>query len=170
MDPNFITKRLTNDKSYQKPNKTYQQTLSKEEIAKKLVGYKKVSDVKDIVLGTHVRYFTKSAGEKELSFRLGGFLTKFGEGYQYVVLSNGKLSWSVQLKNSVFYAKQSNKESTRLAEPSNTNDNTEWEKEKEREKTAFLLKQIEKQQKENEKLRKKLLDIELATKKDKNKK
>ena len=35
MNPPYITKRLTNDKSYNAPDKTYQSTLTNEEIAKK---------------------------------------------------------------------------------------------------------------------------------------
>jgi PAS domain S-box-containing protein len=38
-------------------------------------------------------------------FRLGGFLTKIEK--DYIVLSNGSLSWSVQKKTSVFYQKMS---------------------------------------------------------------
>jgi TRAP-type C4-dicarboxylate transport system substrate-binding protein len=38
---------------------------------------------------------------------LGGSLSKFGENQKYVVLSNGTLSWSVQIANSQFYQKMS---------------------------------------------------------------
>ena len=36
---------------------------------------------------------------------MGGFLTKIDK--DYVVLSNGKLSWSVQKNNSIFFKKMS---------------------------------------------------------------
>ena len=47
----------------------------------------------------------EKTGEKQ--FRLGGFLTKIDKQKGYVVLSNGNLSWSVQLKNSIFFKKMS---------------------------------------------------------------
>ena len=40
-------------------------------------------------------------------FRLGGFLSKVNLTQGYVVLNNGNLSWSVQLKNSIFFEKMS---------------------------------------------------------------
>ena len=45
--------------------------------------------------------FNPKNGEKQC--RLGGFLTKIAD--VYVVLANGKLSWSVQVKNTIFFQK-----------------------------------------------------------------
>lgn len=102
-----ITKRLTRDTSYKKPTATYQDLLSSEDIAKKLEDYSKVKkdDIFKIPINTHVRYFTlnNKTGDKE--FRLGGIITKFGDNGEYVVLSNGTFSWSVQIKNTTFYKK-----------------------------------------------------------------
>jgi len=98
----FKTKRLSNDDN--KPKTTYQDKLTPKEIKEKLEEYKKVDDISKVSLNAHLRYFTvNDKGEKQ--FRLGGFLTKIDVEKGYVVLSNGNLSWSVQLKNSIFFQK-----------------------------------------------------------------
>ena len=112
MNPTYITKRLTNDKSYKAPDKTYQSTLTKEEIAKKLKDYTRVESNKlnKIPLNTHIRYFVMNPKTGEKQFRLGGYLTKIGDNNEYMVLSNGNYSWSVQYANTIFYKKMSNDE------------------------------------------------------------
>ena len=98
----FKTNRLSNDDN--KPKTTYQDKLTPKEIKEKLEEYKKVDDISTVSLNAHLRYFTvNDKGEKQ--FRLGGFLTKIDIEKGYVVLSNGKLSWSVQLKNTIFFQK-----------------------------------------------------------------
>jgi hypothetical protein len=99
-----ITKRLSRDSSYTKSKKSYQESLSPDEIKQKLEEYKPVEDIRTVALNTHVRYFTiNKAGEKQ--FRLGGFVTKIAP--EYVILANNNLSWSVQIKNTIFLAKMS---------------------------------------------------------------
>lgn len=112
MNPPFITKRLTNDKNYKAPENTYQSTLTKEDIAKKLEGYSRVESNKlhKIPLNTHIRYFVMNPKTGEKQFRLGGYLTKIGDNNEYMVLSNGNFSWSVQYANTIFYKKMSNDE------------------------------------------------------------
>lgn len=102
---NNITKRLSDDTNYKKNGKSLQQTLSPDEIKEKLQEYVQIDSIDDASLNNHIRYFTidKKSGKKQ--FRLGGFLTKIDK--DYVVLSNGKLSWSVQKNNSVFFKKMS---------------------------------------------------------------
>ena len=56
---NFKTKRLTKDSGYQRPIKTVQDSLTADDIKDKLKGYKKVSDITKIIIGSHMRYFTK---------------------------------------------------------------------------------------------------------------
>lgn len=102
-------KRLTRDTTYERPKKTYQEMLSNEEIKEKLKNYKKVTDIKKVSIGTHLRYFTIDKN-KDKHFRLGGTLNKFGENGEYIILSNGKLNWSVQLNNSIFFQKLSENE------------------------------------------------------------
>ena len=89
------TKRLTADTEYKKEGKSLQQTLSPNEIKEKLQEYSQIDDIGNASLNSHIRYFTIDKNGKK-QFRLGGFLTKIDN--DYVVLSNGKLSWSVQKK------------------------------------------------------------------------
>ena len=86
-----------------KTTKSYQDKLSPDEIKSKLEEYSQVDDIKDVSLNSHLRYFTINTKTGKKQFRLGGFLTKIDN--EYVVLSNGNLSWSVQIKSSVFFKK-----------------------------------------------------------------
>jgi hypothetical protein len=104
-----ITKRLTRDKSYIKPAKTFQESMTNAQIKEALKDYKKVSNILTVPLNSHVRYFTIDKDSNKV-FRLGGSLTKFGTNNQYVILSNGTLSWSVQIGNSQFFQKMSENE------------------------------------------------------------
>ena len=103
MNNNSITKRLSRDTTYKKTTKSYQDKLSPDEIKSKLEEYSQVDDIKDVSLNSHLRYFTINTKTGKKQFRLGGFLTKIDN--EYVVLSNGNLSWSVQIKSSVFFKK-----------------------------------------------------------------
>jgi len=101
----YKTKRLTNDT--QKSTNSYQDKLSPEDIKEKLEEYKKVEDITKVSLNAHLRYFTINEKTGDKQFRLGGFLNKIDNDKGYVVLSNGTLSWSVQIKNSIFFKKMS---------------------------------------------------------------
>lgn len=103
------TKRLGRT-TYMRPEKTYTDTLTKQDIKEKLINYVKVDDPLHIPLGAHVRYLTKHDGEWK--FRLGGQLTKY-DARGYVVCSNGQVSWSVQIKDTIFYRKMSEEEITK---------------------------------------------------------
>lgn len=103
MDNNFKTKRLTKDKN--KSQNSYQNNLSPKEIKEKLEEYKRVDDITSIALNTHLRYFTINPKTGEKQFRLGGFLTKIDSTKGYLILSNGQLSWSVQIANTIFFKK-----------------------------------------------------------------
>ena len=106
MEPK-ITKRLSRDSTYKKTGKSYQEKLSPNEIKKKLEEYSQVDDITNVPIGTHVRYFTINTKTGDKQFRLGGFLAKIDSKLQYVICQNGTLSWSVQIKNSVFFRKMS---------------------------------------------------------------
>lgn len=112
MNLNNITKRLSRDTTYKQPEKTYQSSLTENDIAKKLSDYVRVkkNDIYKIPIGTHIRYFSINPKTGEKQFRLGGILTKFGENEQYIVCSNGSYSWSVQINNSIIYKKLSTTE------------------------------------------------------------
>jgi hypothetical protein len=104
-----VTKRLTRT-NYNRPTKTYQDTLSNNEIKDKLKDYKKVNDISKVPISTHLRYFVKDKKTGNQLFRLGGVLTKIDPEMRYVILSNGDLSWSVQINNSTFFQKMSERE------------------------------------------------------------
>jgi hypothetical protein len=153
MDPNKITKRLSRDTSYKPTEKSYQSTLSDVDIAKKLTDYTKIKspEVYKIPLGTHIRYFTVNPKTGEKEFRLGGTLNKLGDNNQYIVLSNGTFSWSVQLANSIIYKKLS------------INELKETVKEDTKKEMTDL-------QKENKELKKMIKQIKETTLNSKNKK
>lgn len=91
--------------NYKKSKKSYQDTLSDDEIRKLLKDYSLVDNIYQVPLNTHIRYFLKQDGQKK--FRLGGTLFKVDESKGYIVLSNGKTNWSVQVKDSIFFKQQS---------------------------------------------------------------
>ena len=103
MNNNYKTKRLTKDKK--KSNNSYQDNLSPDEIKEKLEEYKRVDDITTVSLNSHLRYFIIDEKTGDKQFRLGGFLTRIDKEKGYVILSNGQLSWSVQLNKSIFFKK-----------------------------------------------------------------
>lgn len=108
--------RLSKDKSYKRPKVTQQEQLTSEEISQKLEGYVKVenvSDLSEMPLNTHMRYFTKQKNG-EFIFRQGGFLHNKNNYEKYVVLSNGKNTWTVQTVDAVFYKKLNHSEELKL--------------------------------------------------------
>ena len=167
------TKRLSRDTGYVRPKKTFQDSMSSDDIKEKLKEYKKVTDVRKVIIGTHMRYFTKDKDTKANVFRLGGFLTKFGDEYKYVILSNGSISWSVQNNSSnEFWAKMNSKEILKTAETEVEDKDKEQQHviekyKKLKEKNEYMSSLLEEQQKQNEKLTKKLKDIEAVAKKNK---
>ena len=93
-------KKITYDKTYQRAAKTYQETLSNQDIKDKLKEYKKVTDIKTVSIGTHIRYFSINQTTKEKIFRLGGTLNKIDPDGRFIILSNGTVNWSVQIPTS----------------------------------------------------------------------
>lgn len=88
-----VPRRITED-NYQRPTKTYQDTLqNKEDMLKYLENYKRVDDFDEIPLNSHIRYVTLDKNNKQV-FRLGGYLKQIYSNY--LVLSSGKLNWCVQ--------------------------------------------------------------------------
>ena len=102
-------KKLAANTTYVRPQATYQEKLSAAEIKKKLEGYEQVDDISQVDIGTHIRYFiTGKDGEKV--FRTGGFLHDRKNPREYVMISNGKVLWSVQVAGVVFFKKLSHKD------------------------------------------------------------
>lgn len=86
------TKRLSKT-TYDRPETTFQDTLQTDEaMLEKLAGYEEVEDPSQIEYSTHTRYITYKDGYAK--FCLGGLLKRVMP--EYVVFSNGTLSWSVQ--------------------------------------------------------------------------
>jgi hypothetical protein len=94
--------------NYKRPNQTYQDKLTYEEIKEKLKNYMKVKNLEEVPLNTHIRYIERKINpltqKLETKFRLGGFLVNKNNSDKYIVLSNGRVKWSVQVPNTVFYA------------------------------------------------------------------
>lgn len=127
-----ITKRLART-NYNRPQQTYQETLNQQDIKDKLKDYKRVTDISKLTISTHLRYFTKDKNTGNLLFRLGGNLNKIDQQLRYVILNNGNVSWSVQVKDTIFYQKMSDHElrdeiKRELTEEQPLNDNSEYKK------------------------------------------
>jgi hypothetical protein len=104
-----FVKKLGSNKDYKRPKTTYQEKLSADEIAQKLQGYEKVDDISEVPLNTHLRYFITQKDGSQV-FRTGGFLHNKQNADVYVMLSNGKNIWSVQVKGTTFFKRMSQKE------------------------------------------------------------
>lgn len=102
------TTKLGSNGSYKRPLVTAQEKLTADEISSKLEGYEKVDDINDVPINTHMRYFIKK--DNTMIFRTGGFLYNKQNSDKYIILSNGKNTWSVQIKDTIFYRKLSHKE------------------------------------------------------------
>lgn len=89
--------------NYKRPEKTFQDIVSKDEIKKLLKNYIPVGNIFNTPIDTHIRYFSIIDGKKK--FRMGGTLAKVNENKGYIVLRNGKITWSVQVKDSEFFKK-----------------------------------------------------------------
>ena len=97
--------RLSTDE-YKKPPITFTESLDKEEIKNLLEEYEQVEDIVQIKRGTHLRYFSKDK-DGSFKFRMGGILTVNNNIPKYIILSNGSKSWSVQIKDTIFFSKKS---------------------------------------------------------------
>lgn len=148
---NHKPKRLTRDD--EKSKNSIQKNLSPDEIREKLEEYKRVENIETVALNAHLRYFTTDKDGNN-NFRLGGFLTKMDKEKGYLILSNGNVSWSVQMKDSIFFQKMNFKD---LKEELIKSIHEEYEKE------------IKNLKKENKKLKDTILEIKNEVKK-KNKK
>lgn len=96
------TKKLHKD-NYDRPKYTFTDKLTKEEIDEKLEDYVLVKDIYKVPLGTHLRYFKLEKDKKK--FRMGGILSNNVGLPNFVVLSNGVNSWSVQVEDTEFFKK-----------------------------------------------------------------
>jgi hypothetical protein len=95
----IVIKNISKD-NYKKPPQTYTDLLTKKDIQNKLLDYEKVDKLDDNIIGFHCRYFELK--DNEYKFRMGGLIKNVGLP-EYVVMTNGKVSWSVQVKNCIFF-------------------------------------------------------------------
>jgi hypothetical protein len=86
------TRRITKT-NYDRPKTTYQDTLQTDEaMMEKLAGYEEVDMPEHIEYRCHTRYIIFKDGQPK--FCLGGLMMRVFP--DYVVMSNGTLTWSVQ--------------------------------------------------------------------------
>lgn len=82
---------------YTRPKKTKTDAYQDPKLFKeKLKGYTAVEDLDVVPMNCHMRYFTFNLKERRWKFRMGGVITF--KHPKYIVLSNGRVSWSVQRK------------------------------------------------------------------------
>lgn len=107
---NLGTKRYNRTFNYQRPEKTYQESLTNQEIKEKLKDYKKVEDITKVLPGTHIRYFSTDKRTKKKTFKLGGSLMRIDPEGRFVILGSELTTWSVQIPDAIFYVKMSENE------------------------------------------------------------
>lgn len=100
------------NKKYDNLNDNVQSKLNQEDIDILLEEYEEVTDNKDLRLMMEIRYYQiiKQGNIKQKLFRYGGKIINIDAGGKYIVLSNGKITWSVQLGNAIIYKKMSSDE------------------------------------------------------------
>jgi len=93
-----ITKRLSSDNNYQRPDKTITETIqNKKDIEEQLVNFEEVNDDElcYVNLNSQLKYLTYDKTKKRELFRFGGLLVKVEKEYVVLAGKNG-LRFSVQ--------------------------------------------------------------------------
>jgi hypothetical protein len=101
------------DDDYNPTGNELQKNLTEEDVNLLLEEYEEVDDTDILKPGMHVRYYTikqKRNGDVDKKFRMGGEIMKVDHENKYVVLTNKRLSWSVQFNNTIFYKKMTSDE------------------------------------------------------------
>ena len=94
-EKNDLTKKISNrisETNYIRPQLTYTDKLSKEQVKELLVDYEQIKtlqQLQNINSGSHLRYFEYKDGE--LKFRTGGILTIVSGLPDYIILNNNKI-------------------------------------------------------------------------------
>ena len=168
-----VTKKIART-NYQRPVQTYQENLTKLQIKEQLKDYKEINDITMLSIGCHVRYFSTDPKTKKKLCRLGGSINKIDPEYRFIILTNGTISWSVQIANTSFWKKLTEseykeefKEEIRKEIMTEEPDNKPTQKlEKE---NLELKKELKDLSKRNDKLAEQLKKIENEIKKNKEK-
>jgi len=84
-----------------------------DEMIEKLRGYTRVNDITEVPLQTHLQYLIKN---RESVVLQQGFLSGKIFAENFITLTNGISTWSVQVKNKFFFKKMSRKEEIELTE------------------------------------------------------
>ena len=92
------------DVSYKGPEKTFTKSLTPGEIKDLLADYQEVSS-HQVKKGFLIRYFTKNKNTGILEFRYGGTVM-INDDPDFIVVSSGYLTWSVQRKDTIFWQAQ----------------------------------------------------------------
>ena len=70
--------------------------------------YEKINNISDVAIDTNIRYIITDNGKK--FYREGGLLRNNTYADNYIVLTNGKNNWSVQVKDTIFFKRISAEE------------------------------------------------------------
>ena len=89
--------------NYIRPELTYTDLLTKEQIETLLIDFEEIKNISDVPIGTFIRYFEFK--ENELKFRVGGILSVKKPNDGYIYLKNNQINWPVQLKNCLLFRK-----------------------------------------------------------------
>lgn len=112
--------------NYKKIGQSYQETLTNDDIQILLEGYDEVNNVLELKPGLQIRYYLLENDKK--MFRMGGNIIKVDFIKNYIVLTNGKINWSVQLDKSIIYKKMTIEEVKKFYEEELDNKDMEIEK------------------------------------------
>lgn len=155
---------IGSEKRYKRPPLTKQEMLSYDQIKKLLKNYIREDDIGKVPLGTHIRYIEQKldpvTNTIDQKFRLGGYLINNKYPDKYIVLSNGSLKWSVQVKDTIFFK-------SKLHENEQNDNNTEdgLEKEKLQNEITKLKELIVEQELTIKKLKEKVKELKQLKKK-----
>lgn len=90
-----------------KKEKTFHELLKEDDIKILLENHEEINDKYELKQGMLIRYY-KIINENDKiikHFRIGGTIIKIDLDNNYIILSNGKVNWSVQLNDTIIYKK-----------------------------------------------------------------
>lgn len=101
----------TKKPDYKRPAETFTDKLTDGEIMNLLEDYEKVTDISQVDNGVSIKYFLKDDDNPNAKpkFRMGGTLINKEGLPDYIMLTTGKFTWSVQMKTAILYRKIPNK-------------------------------------------------------------
>lgn len=140
-------------------NNSVQNKLTQDDINKLLDDYEEISNNDELNIGMDIRYFqivTKGNINQKL-FRFGGKIINIDLKKGYIILTNGKVNWSVQLQNVIIYKKISIEEIKTLYE--NDLDTKDMKIQNYKLKIDALKKKISELQERGDKYKKNLIEV-----------